>query len=37
MEHRAMTRKQAESEVLAMLDLVGIPDSKSRLKQYPTN
>ena len=37
LEHRAMTRKQAESEVLAMLDLVGIPDSKSRLKQYPTN
>ena len=35
LEHRAMTRKQAESEVLAMLDLVGMPDSKSRLKQYP--
>ncbi|MCP6682796.1 ABC transporter ATP-binding protein [Bacillus nakamurai] len=35
LEHRAMTKKQAEAEVLSMLGLVGIPDSKARLKQYP--
>ena len=33
--HAAMNRQQARSRILELLDLVGIPDPKSRLKQYP--
>jgi peptide/nickel transport system ATP-binding protein len=33
--HRPMARRAALAAVLAMLDAVGIPDPKSRLRQYP--
>jgi oligopeptide/dipeptide ABC transporter ATP-binding protein len=34
-KHRGMTRKQAETRALELLDLVGIPSPKQRFGQYP--
>ena len=33
--HRKMSKKEAEETAIGMLELVGIPSPKSRLKQYP--
>lgn len=33
--HSGINRKDAETRVLEMLDLVGIPNPKARLRQYP--
>lgn len=34
-QHKKVSRKEAEQKALEMLDLVGIPNPKERLKQYP--
>jgi oligopeptide transport system ATP-binding protein len=34
-EHMGMDKKQAEHRAIELLELVGIPDAKSRLKAYP--
>jgi peptide/nickel transport system ATP-binding protein/oligopeptide transport system ATP-binding protein len=34
-EHMGMTRPQAEARAVELLELVGIPDAKARLKAYP--
>jgi dipeptide transport system ATP-binding protein len=34
-QHRKLSDKKAEKEALAMMELVGIPNPKERLKQYP--
>ncbi|AKL84051.1 ABC transporter ATP-binding protein [Bacillus atrophaeus] len=34
-QHQTMSKKAAKEAVLSMLSLVGIPDPKERLKQYP--
>jgi dipeptide transport system ATP-binding protein len=34
-QHRKISDQEAEKEALAMMDLVGIPNPKERLKQYP--
>jgi peptide/nickel transport system ATP-binding protein len=33
--HQALSRQEALSESLRLLDLVGIPEAKSRLREYP--
>ena len=33
--HKGMTKRQAESRAVELLDLVGIPDARRRLYQYP--
>ncbi|QEW07169.1 ABC transporter ATP-binding protein [Nitrincola iocasae] len=33
--HAGMSRKQARSRIIELLELVGIPDPEKRLKQYP--
>lgn len=33
--HRKMSKKEAEETAIGMLELVGIPSPRSRLKQYP--
>jgi peptide/nickel transport system ATP-binding protein len=35
LEHRDMDRKQAAAEAVDLLDKVGIPDPRRRLKEYP--
>jgi oligopeptide transport system ATP-binding protein len=35
LEHMGMTRPQAEARALELLELVGIPDARARLKAYP--
>lgn len=35
LQHQTMSKKAAKEAVLSMLSLVGIPDPKERLKQYP--
>ncbi|MFM7654859.1 MAG: ABC transporter ATP-binding protein [Paracoccaceae bacterium] len=34
-EHMGMTKAQAEARAVELLELVGIPDARSRLKSYP--
>ena len=34
-EHMGLTKPQAEARAVELLELVGIPDAKSRLKAYP--
>jgi peptide/nickel transport system ATP-binding protein/oligopeptide transport system ATP-binding protein len=34
-EHRSMTKPQAEARAVELLELVGIPDARKRLKAYP--
>jgi oligopeptide transport system ATP-binding protein len=34
-KHKGMTKPQAEARAVELLELVGIPDAKSRLKAYP--
>ncbi len=34
-EHMGMTKPQAEARAVELLELVGIPDAKARLKAYP--
>ncbi|WP_083704756.1 ABC transporter ATP-binding protein [Motiliproteus sp. MSK22-1] len=34
-EHKAMTKQQAQPRVLELFELVGIPNPKARLKAYP--
>ena len=33
--HQAMNRREAQDEALGLLELVGIPEAKARLKEYP--
>jgi oligopeptide transport system ATP-binding protein len=35
LEHMGMTKPQAEARAVELLELVGIPDAKKRLKAYP--
>ncbi len=35
LEHMGMTKPQAEARAVDLLELVGIPDAKNRLKAYP--